>query len=685
VLVSVFGVVIMDMKFYKTPKNNVGLFYKGYCFRRSHVLVNGNIVWRCLHKGCPAVMTTNSERSQVESESDLHKKHDIPPIPTQFINSVETTVSHSCEHPNIKEMSSRKCVTYNAKVIGSRSSLDSITKLRKPFSFNQSSQTEDAILRDKDDLLNRIQQLTENQSALVSEIIDLKKQLDFFRGEDLLLRSDSATQTVDTDPDGNTSTISVTDHNRVLETLSLREKIIGHLNDNNNDLYREVSELENRIDELATEVESKNEIIRILSSDLENCRENIRKVRLDCPDKIKNSFVSPKKFSRLNKSDLNPIFGDRRSSVHIQNRYLPLAGELIESDGISSNVPSQKTSFGALCKRTLTDRSLGFKKLYRQNKNEFKSIDKPVTLKTPIISNSGRKRVLILADSHGRHLIGKFKSLLDRPGIEITAVVKPGAKLEDVLNSAEYMTADFSLNDTVIVLGGTNDIGKYDPFQLTLLRAMDKVKLISSYTNVIISEIFPRYDCDASSDIAVANHLINNQCLQFRRIGHSISVFRPQSVLDRRHFTRHGLHLLRVGKWKLVSAIVLEMKVDSIETSRMDLRGVELREGFGGSFNQDNGSASNCSISSLSERSLITVDEYFCSDVSSFVSWSSSGCGRVVVGGDGVSCQEVINSDDDLDDTRDSQFRTDRPIPVIRLQKRKPFLDCGVGNLTRTC
>lgn len=110
--------------------------------------------------------------------------------------------------------------------------------------------------------------------------------------------------------------------------------------------------------------------------------------------------------------------------------------------------------------------------------------------KHSIAKASGRKKVLILPDSHSR---GCSRVLRDNLGADydVCAIVKPCALFDGAIDNDNILAKDFNTNDfiIVIIMGGTNDVYREQPFQYTIHRTLHKVLSLSKMTNLIFTEI----------------------------------------------------------------------------------------------------------------------------------------------------------------------------------------------------
>lgn len=165
-----------------------------------------------------------------------------------------------------------------------------------------------------------------------------------------------------------------------------------------------------------------------------------------------------------------------------------------------------------------------------------------------------RKRVLLLADSHGRHCAAKLGDTLGAE-YEVSSVVKPGAKLQDVVCCADKLTSDFTVDDTVIILGGTNDM--LSTTDQTLEHTVQSTVSLSRHTKLIINPVPYRYDeryDNINEHIESINQLIHKSINHStQKISENIQINFGIQSLPRSSFTRHGLHLTDAGKSQLVT------------------------------------------------------------------------------------------------------------------------------------
>lgn len=155
-------------------------------------------------------------------------------------------------------------------------------------------------------------------------------------------------------------------------------------------------------------------------------------------------------------------------------------------------------------------------------------------------------KLTVLADSHGRGLIHGLQKQMKV--FNSMVLSKPGAKLKHVVKGCEKWAQGFSPQDYLVVFGGTNDFGAYEPYQLTIRQGLDELLALDIETNVIIVDVPYRYDLpDLNNNISFINKKIKGTISRY--VGRtSFSHLHINNYLTREHYTTHGLHLRKSGK-----------------------------------------------------------------------------------------------------------------------------------------
>lgn len=161
---------------------------------------------------------------------------------------------------------------------------------------------------------------------------------------------------------------------------------------------------------------------------------------------------------------------------------------------------------------------------------------------------SKKIKVCLYTDSQGRKVAG---NLLDNENLSTTAVIKPGAKLQDVVPVGND---NLGPDDFAVILAGSNDVSRNEAKDLHI--ALRKRLADLHETNVIVFSVPHRHDlvkwsC-VNDEIRNTNLKIKKVCRYFKNCS-----FIDISNLGIRFHTKHGLHLNDLGK-KFVSQRILE-------------------------------------------------------------------------------------------------------------------------------
>lgn len=151
------------------------------------------------------------------------------------------------------------------------------------------------------------------------------------------------------------------------------------------------------------------------------------------------------------------------------------------------------------------------------------------------------RRVLIIGDSHARGCSSILSEQLGHD-FSVSGIVKPNARLCDVVRDVGKLAADFDKNDHIVVFGGTNDLGQYHPHHYTIMKGLQKLSSVTPHTNVTMSSIPQRYDNPAM------NSTISNMNAEIKQVTEQHNINFIHGVIPRSLYTRHGLHLNYSGK-----------------------------------------------------------------------------------------------------------------------------------------
>lgn len=170
----------------------------------------------------------------------------------------------------------------------------------------------------------------------------------------------------------------------------------------------------------------------------------------------------------------------------------------------------------------------------------------------PNVPDSSRKRkLLLLADSHGRALQDMLAERLPSD-LEVKTKFLPNGKLKHNVSSAKAEISHLTSNDVVILMGGTNDVGKQAPYLLTLHQAFMELPATWKERVVVVS-IPDRYDSQLKRELIEANGLLERLVERtIKQDRGDISFCSLGDRLSRDMYTKASLHLNEHGKMALV-------------------------------------------------------------------------------------------------------------------------------------
>ena len=115
---------------------------------------------------------------------------------------------------------------------------------------------------------------------------------------------------------------------------------------------------------------------------------------------------------------------------------------------------------------------------------------KPTSHRVVQNSLTQKHHITILADSHGRQMSSILSERLPS-SFSVTGVFKPNAKFAGVIDELDTLSQGHTKRDTIIIMGGQNDInlgGSFNP-----IGHIQKLKRASQYTNIVLISLPPRH------------------------------------------------------------------------------------------------------------------------------------------------------------------------------------------------
>jgi len=179
--------------------------------------------------------------------------------------------------------------------------------------------------------------------------------------------------------------------------------------------------------------------------------------------------------------------------------------------------------------------------------------------KTLFKNNITRNRVSIFADSHGKNMFNKLTNLLPSSS-SLFICSNPNGTSHNILQNAKNMTKDFTKDDTIVLILGTNDLANYEDTEKSAYLLISRLKKfteeLQNTTNIIIVSLFYRHDI-IWGDIHETTEKVNSNIKKISSPG--VIVIEVDDFL-RTHFTNHGLHLNKRGKYHLSKKIIAAIK-----------------------------------------------------------------------------------------------------------------------------
>jgi hypothetical protein len=177
--------------------------------------------------------------------------------------------------------------------------------------------------------------------------------------------------------------------------------------------------------------------------------------------------------------------------------------------------------------------------------------EKKYVLKMRNSKEVGKNKIVLVGDSHVRNYASHLLNQLDRK-FEVRGVVMPGARLQNIVQACEQEVKLLTKNDTIIIWGGSWDIAKNKTD--SGLKHLNKLMSMNKNMNTILITAPSRYDLMESSCVNEEIKVFNRKLHKIMKRQSNVKILKCD--LDRSCFTRHGLHLNRMGKNKMSERII---------------------------------------------------------------------------------------------------------------------------------
>ncbi|RZF36091.1 hypothetical protein LSTR_LSTR010502 [Laodelphax striatellus] len=433
-----------------TLQRKPGLIHDGFKYRRDSRRTDGRVVWRCLGRSCSASIKTNSEESEVVSMDGTHNHTPVRLNQSNKSSSEIADVSTSQLSESSKEVPSLTSLTnfplLEAGIL-SKSPINLVESVLDLSDINVTGRTDVNETGEESIGLNKksvavstpVSQRRRSVSNQVSELNKTQRDIEPQNERDNLITHSMNLQ-VELDACSN---------NRNCEINFLKSRIVELEN-----VLKEKSGLSEENETLKLKLTQMITTIEVLESD--------------------NALLSAK-----NKALEIEV-------VDLRNFYSP--GDTMVDTSLNLGEIRLQNSFNTL--QLITHSSKFEKDNERVVKNN--GIKKTTKRSLKPRNKKSNRKVLVLSDSHGRDIGWDLNREVGGDGFEVTVVSRPGCSFNTVTHDISDFTKNFTHDDTVIVLAGTNDVvdGAVQPAKLDFKPIIET----ANRARVVVSTIPFRYD-----------------------------------------------------------------------------------------------------------------------------------------------------------------------------------------------
>lgn len=515
------------------------ILYKNHKYRETYSVKCGDIVWKCLGKNCRASIKTNNEKTAIYSSTDTHsgqhpvtmrtmtpptsqrRRCDTPSTPKPELNLSKTyELSSTPDQPtiNMSTPTMPNIEKQNTVSVSGLAPTESQTygPLSTTLPVTPDPPTFSCLEKENEFLRLKVAEQRYTIQAITTKTMELEVRLmENNSTKEETPKIDSLkplTKPDDTSEDNCTSMPPVPlPQIELIDKLKTKIQVLEAEIEclRNNDLA--VASLTSDYDKLSQIVEHQSETIRQLRKQIDHS----------------SAFITPKTVVKP-KPQLKTMF-------ETENRF-----SLLDNVDLSYSEPGQscRIETTAQVHRTasFSPRTDPKSKYAERHQREIKN------------------KIIVLSDSQGKNMYPYIQNLAN--GYQVFVHTKPGAKLKHVVSAAKCFIKECTENDFVVLLAGTNDIGQYEPSQLSITQGLKSLLSLDVKTNVIINSVPYRFDTMQFNDkIFYANMAITKLIREYKG-KLSLTYGELNTILHRCHFTRHGLHINKRGKRILGRSIV---------------------------------------------------------------------------------------------------------------------------------
>ncbi|KAG8263538.1 hypothetical protein J6590_030688 [Homalodisca vitripennis] len=463
----------MDFTLDNTQKGRPCIFFLKHKYRLKRTLVNGDISWCCLGKNCGASVRTDSHKTVLTVVNEKHSGQHPVTMRSLTPDSRSAPRSNGASPSVLSLQDSLSASPLLSPLTGRKSRSDSGT------------QTEDNHMKTKDELIERINQLTHQQSCLVLQCQSMLLQLE--------------------EKDNELSS---------LKNTPTRAKEVAVQTEELPDTYEEPCK---RCVILNEEARNMIQTIRTLEE------EHVR---------LQNTWQehNETEYSRA----VDNMFNSDNNSTQLQSPF-PLSNtDSFLPDKNNLNLNTEE--FIKVKRRTRKRKRNSKTYLKKETMQNFRKQPKHYLEKT----TEPPQKLHVFADSHGKDIY-KFLTYKVSPCCKVFVDACLGAPMAHVLDNAHSMMENFTKDDTVVIIAGANDLSDVTTKNKQPARVLvDEVKkfiMTHNHTNFVVVSMFHRHHDPWNSYINKEVRGINMELREsLEEVGAAMV---DVSLLGRHLFTQH--------------------------------------------------------------------------------------------------------------------------------------------------
>lgn len=267
------------------------------------------------------------------------------------------------------------------------------------------------------------------------------------------------------------------------------------------------------IQQLKQEIDSLTENIKILQEDIRQLHENLNLRAVNC-NEHSSTKIRPavKEINRIINQSSIEIVNEKLTKVN--HGYVKTQSHIVNQGNVNSI-------------------------------NNSKIINKSLQEKTKPL-----ERVLLLGDSHGKGLANEILSRTD--GFGVTGLIKPGARINEVLGPVIQKSQIVEESDYLIIMGGSNDLARNQGG--IAMQCLDENLSNLGHKQTIVTSIPYRFDLIDTSCVNLAIKEINigyeKVCKKYKNV-----LFIDITFVERSNHTKQGMHMNKTGKIMVASKL----------------------------------------------------------------------------------------------------------------------------------